>query len=123
VQNEWSSPSGSRWEPAPQQTVEGVQTLPPPAGGGDGKQVAGPRQRRRRPVAAVLLTLAGAGAVTAGAAYVQGADGPTVAPTSQVAGDGSGRHAYGADGEGRHGDHRGGPRGDGEPPLPSGDPS
>ena len=58
MQNEWSSPSGSRWEPAPQQTVGGVQAA---RRRGRGEAAAGTAAQRRRPVAAVLLTLVGAG--------------------------------------------------------------
>jgi hypothetical protein len=48
VQNDWTSPSGSRWEPPapPSDRVVGPE----------------PRRRYRRPVVAVLLTAMGAGA-------------------------------------------------------------
>jgi len=131
VQNEWTSASGSRWEPASLPGVEGVPTpAPPSVDAGDGRQVVGPRRRRRLPLAAVLVTLLGAGAVTAGAAYAQGPGStpgvPTGASSLQVPGnEGDGRFAHGADGDGDgpHGDHRRGPRTGDEQPLPSGDPS
>jgi hypothetical protein len=131
VQNDGPGPSGSRWEPASPPGVEGVPTSAPPSvDAGDGRQVDGSRRRRRFPLAALLVTLLGAGAVTAGAAYAQGPAStpgvPTGASSSRVAGsEGDGRFAHGADGDGDepHGDHRRGPRTGDEQPLPSGDPS
>jgi len=88
AQNDWSSPSGSRWEPLAPPTAQAVDPAP--------------RRRDRRPVVAVLLTLLGAGAVTTGAAYAQG-DGtvagvPPAPATSHVArsssGGGGERHTH-----------------------------
>lgn len=65
----------------------------------------------------MLLTLLGAGTVTAGAVYVQG-DAPTTAPTSQVSTDDEhdGRHVQ----DGTGGGHRHGPRSGDDQPAPSG---
>lgn len=129
MQNEGSSPSGSRWEPTSQPEVGGRQAPPPAADVLGGRQVVEPRRRRWHAVAAVLTTLVGVGAVTAGGAYAQGVGStpshPTGAPTSQVAGDGGGRYARDAAGDahGPLGDHRRGRRPGDEQRLPSGDPS
>lgn len=116
MQNDGTSPSGSRWEPVPGPAAPEA-ALPAPAPEGAGDAAARTRRRYRRPVLAVLLTLVGAGTVTAGAAYVQGGT-PTGAPTSQVAGadEHDGRHAQ----DGSGGGHRHGPRTDGDQPAPSG---
>ena len=119
MQDEWSSPSGSRWEPVPGPAARGAaQAVGVPADAGAPEVRT--RRRYRRPVLAVLLTLLGAGTVTAGAAYVQG-DAPAAAPTSQVSADDEhdGRHVQDGDGGG----HRHGPRSGDDQPLPSGDPS
>jgi hypothetical protein len=105
VQNDWSSPSGSRWEPVPQ---PGGPASPVSPGTGTVPVVERapkePRRRHRRPVVAVLLTVLGAGAVTGGAAYAEGdgagASAPAAPTSSHVAGDGDhgGRHAHGPHG-------------------------
>ena len=88
MQDEWTSPSGSRWEP-----------VAPPA---HRAVAAEPRRRSRRPVVAVLLTVLGAGVVTSGATYAHG-DAPAVSTpagsTAEVAG--TGHH----DGPHRHDQH------------------
>jgi hypothetical protein len=106
VQNDGPGPSGSRWEPTPQ-PLGSMDAHPrrsaPSAPSGPAPTAS--RRRHRRPVVAVLLTLLGAGAVTAGAAYTQGDGAPSASPTSQVAGSGErdGRHRP----DGDHGDgHR-----------------
>ncbi|MGI3785187.1 MAG: hypothetical protein ACRYG2_30890, partial [Janthinobacterium lividum] len=93
---QWTSPSGSRWEPAtaPVAPAAPASLATPTAA----QAAAAPRRRHRRPVVAVLLTLLGAGAATGGAAYVHSVDTPSGALTGrsgpQVAGsdDHGGRH-------------------------------
>jgi hypothetical protein len=108
VQNSWSSPSGSRWEPVPQPDDVAARSVgsAPGAGPATARRAAAsePRRRYRRPVVAVLLTLLGAGAVTGGAAYAQGdgtlAGAPPAPAGSHVArsGDHGDRDAHGSHG-------------------------
>lgn len=135
MQNEWSSPSGSRWEPAPSPGIGALIASDADPATTHAAEARG-SGRSRRWLAAGLLTLLGAaGVATAGAAYVQGERGEQATPSgqasSQVAGgdERGGRHARGADGQRPDGVPGRGPRtGDGtsdgdEPALPSGNPS
>jgi hypothetical protein len=105
VQNDWSSPSGSRWEPVPQPGSTDPSLGSPPGPVRPVPTVAPaavPRRRHRRPLVAVLLTVLGAGAVTGGAAYVHD-DGAGASPTptsSHVTGSGDhgGRRDHGPHG-------------------------
>lgn len=121
MQNNWSSPSGSRWEPTPQ--ADG----PDPSDGSVTDPATEPRaataglRRRRRPVAAVLLTLVGFGAATGGAVYLHDgtAQAGPAAQSPQVAGGDA--HRGKPDGEDGDREHRHGPRGgDEQPPVSSG---
>jgi hypothetical protein len=109
VQNDWSSPSGSRWEPVPQpgglSPSNGVPSdgVPSDDVAGDPASTAAPRRRARRPVVAVLLAVLGVGAVTAGAACTQGDGAPAPGPASRA----SSQVSRGTG----HGDHHHGPRG------------
>ncbi len=103
VQNDWWTPSGSRWEPVPEATTATAPEMAPEIVSPLPARTT-PRRAHRRTAAALLLTLLGAGAVSAGAAYAQ-SDGaaagrPPGPPSSQVTGDGGhgGRHAHGAPG-------------------------
>jgi hypothetical protein len=101
-QDSWSSPSGSRWEPVPQDVVPSSAPTPALRTALDVREgVVEPRRRYRRPALAVLLTLLGVGTVTAGAAYEHsGGSSPAGPVTSQVAGaDHGGRRAHGTGGE------------------------
>lgn len=118
MQNDWSSPSGSRWEPVPRSGVSPLAAPDAPEPGAGVARVPGARRSRRRG-AAVVLTLLGAAGVTAGAAFVPSAH--------EAPGDERGaRHAHGPDGPrpggfGVRGPRAGGGTGEGdEPTSPSG---
>lgn len=126
MQDDWSSPSGSRWEPVPQHVPVAQPDAAPASAAGGTPSVPAERSRRGRAVA-VLLTLLGAGAVATGVAYEHGSSAtPTdqpVAQSSQVAGTDDHPDRGSPDGDRSHG-HRGGPRtSDGQPVDPSGAPS
>jgi hypothetical protein len=86
AQNDWSSPSGSRWEPVPPPRSVAPAGGSAPAAGRARRVSSDPCPRFRRPLIAVLLTMLGAG--TASAAYAEG-DGtgtPPASASSHVAG-------------------------------------
>ena len=89
MQNDWMSPSGSRWEP------RGTAAVP----------TAGPepRHRYRRPVIAVLLTVLGSGAVTTGAVHAQGDVPGTSTPSGLRGPVAGGDHHDGSRGHQQHG--------------------